>query len=193
MARTGYQFVAACITAALTITTAVSAQQAPAPAKGEAIVATTTVTATVTKIDHQTRQVTVKTAAGKEYSFVADTAARNLGQVKPGDVVTVTYEEALAYEMVKTETHGIVTTTGAAAAAKGAKPAGIVAQQTTATVTVTAIDRSVPSITFTGPRGNSRTIKVLHPEKLEGVKVGDLVQLTYSEALALKVEEAPKK
>jgi len=82
---------------------------------------------------------------------------------------------------------------GAARSEKGAKPAGVVAQQTTATVTVTAIDRSVPSITFTGPRGNSRTIKVLHPEKLEGVKVGDLVQLTYSEALALKVVEAPKK
>jgi hypothetical protein len=34
---------------------------------------------------------------------------------------------------------------------------------------------------------------VLHPEKLQGVSVGDTVEITYTEALAIKVEEAPKK
>jgi len=44
-----------------------------------------------------------------------------------------------------------------------------------------------------GPRGNSETIKVKDPQKLVGVKVGDMVDLTYTESLAIKVEEAPKK
>jgi hypothetical protein len=33
----------------------------------------------------------------------------------------------------------------------------------------------------------------MHPEKLQGVSVGDTVELAYTEAVALKVEAAPKK
>jgi len=33
---------------------------------------------------------------------------------------------------------------------------------------------------------------VRHPEKLQGVAVGDSVEITYTEALAVQVEEAPK-
>ena len=50
----------------------------------------------------------------------------------------------------------------------------------------------VPSITFKGPAGNTRTIRVLHPEKLQGVNVGDTVEVTYTEALAIKVAAAKK-
>jgi ribosomal protein L35AE/L33A len=69
----------------------------------------------------------------------------------------------------------------------------MVGHKTTVTVTVTAIDPKTGSVTFMGPRGNSETVKVRHPEKLQGVAVGDSVEITYSEALAVKVEEAPKK
>jgi hypothetical protein len=34
---------------------------------------------------------------------------------------------------------------------------------------------------------------VKHPEKLQGVNVGDSVELTYAEALAIRVDKAPKK
>lgn len=44
-----------------------------------------------------------------------------------------------------------------------------------------------------GPAGNTRTIKVMRPEKLQGVNVGDTVDITYTKALAIKVEKAPKK
>ena len=60
------------------------------------------------------------------------------------------------------------------------------------TVLITAIDPKAPSVTFKGPAGNTRTVKVMHPEKLQGVNVGDTVEITYTEALAIKVEEAPK-
>ena len=61
------------------------------------------------------------------------------------------------------------------------------------TVTITAIDPHVPSVTFKGPAGNTRTIRVKDPAKLQGVKVGDTVDITYSEAFAVKVEKAPAK
>ncbi len=189
--------VAACVAGAVCLASATLAQEPAkpaAPAKGEAVVASEVVTATVTKIDQKTREVTLKTADGQEYSFVAGDAVKNLAQVKKGDLVTATYTEALAYEVKKGgNAAGMGTNVTTEAAPLGKKPAAAVAQQTTLTVTIAAIDPKVPSVTFRGPAGNTRTIKVRHPEKLQGVNVGDTVEITYTEALAIKVEKAPKK
>lgn len=163
-----------------------------APPKGEAVVSQASVTATVTAIDQKTRAVTIKTADGKESSFVAGPAVKNLAQVAVGDTVTATYTEALLYEVKKGGKAGAETTMAGARAAAGEKPAGVVGQETTVTVTITAIDPKVPSVTFKGPAGNTRTIKVLRPEKLKGVSVGDTVEITYVEALAVSVEKAKK-
>jgi Cu/Ag efflux protein CusF len=192
MKRSHISGMALILAAVASTATTARAQQ---PTAGEAVISSTSVSATVTKIDYKTREVTLKTQDGKEHTIVADSAVRNLAQVKPGDVVTATYAEALAYEVVKkgAKAPGVEQVTGGGRAEPGTKPAGAIGQQTTVTVTVTAIDRSVPSVTFTGPKGNSRTIKVRHPEKLEGVNVGDLVDITYTEALAITVDPAPKK
>jgi len=189
---------AACLAGTLTLATVAGAatpSAAPAAAQsGEAVIASTTVTATVTKIDQKTREVTVKTEDGKESSFVAGPAVVNFDQMKVGDVITAKYAEALVYEVKKGGTAvAPETTVAGGAAAPGAMPAGAVAQQTTVTVLITAIDTKAPSVTFQGPGGKTKTIKVLHPEKLQGVKVGDTVQVTYTEALAITVDKAPKK
>jgi hypothetical protein len=189
---------AACLAGTLSLATVAGAatpSAAPAAApSGEAVIASTTVTATVTKIDQKTREVTVKTEDGKESSFVAGPAVVNFAQMKVGDVITAKYSEALVYEVKKGGTAvAPETTVAGGAAAPGAMPAGAVAQQTTVTVLITAIDTKAPSVTFQGPGGKTKTIKVLHPEKLEGVKVGDTVQVTYTEALAITVDKAPKK
>ena len=185
---------AACLAGASFLATVALAQAPATPQKGEAVVSSVDVTATVTKIDQKTREVTLKAEDGEEYSFVASDDVKNLAQVKQGDVVTVTYAEALAYEVKKGgQAVAPATAVAGGSAAPGMKPKGAIARQTTVTVLITAIDPKVPSVTFQGPKGNTRTIKVLHPEKLQGVKVGDTVEITYTEALAVKVEEAPKK
>ncbi|MDH4165875.1 MAG: hypothetical protein OEV90_05625 [Gammaproteobacteria bacterium] len=174
-----------------------SAADAVAPAatpKGETLVATVEATAVVTAIDQKTREVTLKKEDGTEVTFVAGEDVKNLAQVKPGDVLHVVYGEALAYEVKKGGTTvAPVTAVAGGAAELGQKPEGALARQTTATVVITAIDPQAPSVTFKGHSGEVRTIKVLHPEKLVGVSVGDTVELTYTEALAIKVEEAPAK
>lgn len=174
------------------VTTAQTPATPAAPPKGEALLSSTTVTATVTAIDQKTRTVTVKAADGKESTFVADPAVKNLAQVVVGDVITATYSEALVYEVKKGGKAGTESTMAGAKAAAGEKPAGVIGQQTTVTVTITAIDPKVPSVTFKGPAGNTRTIKVRQPEKLKGVSVGDTVEITYAESLAISVDKAKK-
>jgi hypothetical protein len=185
---------AACLAATLCLATVARAETPAAEPQGEVMMASATVTATVVKINQETRAVTVKADDGKEHTFVASEDVKNLAQVKPGDVITATYGEALAYEVKKGgQVADVATVVGGGAAAPGSRPAAGIARQTTATVLITAIDPKAPSVTFKGPQGNTRTIKVLHPEKLEGVSVGDTVQLTFTEAFAVKVEAAPKK
>ena len=178
-----------------------AAAPAPAPVSapaaapvGNTVVATVELTAIVTAINHATREVTLKKEDGTEVTFVASEDVKNLPQVKVGDVLHVVYAEALAYEVRKGGTTAApVVAVAGGAAELGQRPAGALARQTTATVAITAIDRTVPSVTFQGPAGNTRTIKVLHPERLEGVSVGDTVELTFTEALAIKVVEASAK
>lgn len=185
---------AACLAATLCLANVARAETPAVDPKGEVVMASATVTATVMKINHETREVTVKTEDGEEHTFVASEDVKNLAQVKPGDVITATYAEALAYEVKKGgQVADVATVVGGGAAAPGSRPAGGIARQTTVTVLITAIDPKAPSVTFKGPQGNTRTIKVLHPEKLKGVSVGDTVELTFTEAFAVKVEAAPKK
>jgi len=189
-----YQATLAMVLVALSATTMASAAEPQQALPAEAIVSSTEVTATVTKIDQATREVTLKPDDGDEFSFIASDEVKNLGQVKVGDRVTVTYAEALAYEVKKGgEVASPATVVAGKSAEPGAKPAGAIARQTTATVAIVAIDPKVPSVTFKGPAGNTKTIKVMHPEKLQGVQVGDTVELTYTEALAIKLEAAPAK
>ena len=187
--------VAASVAGALCLATAALAQDAKpaAPPMGEAVISSEQVTATVTKINHKTREVTLKASDGQEYDFVADEAVQNFPQVKKGDVVTATYTEAVAWEVKKGGAAGVDATVAAGAAPIGDKPAAAAGRQVKVTVSITAIDPKAPSVTFKGPAGNTKTIKVKYPERLKGVNVGDTVDITYTEAIALKVEAAAKK
>ena len=152
----------------------------------------------VTKIDATAGKITMRHGPIKNLDMdamnmvfrVQDPAM--LKSLKVGDKVTITYAESFVYEVKKGGSVAHPETAVAGASAKpGMKPEGAIARQTTATVIITAIDRTAPSITFKGPAGNTRTIPVKRPEKLEGVNVGDTVEITYTEALAVKVQEAP--
>ena len=150
--------------------------------------------ATVTAIDHKSRMVTLKGPEGKESTFYVDQRARNLPQVKVGDVVKIAYVESLAWKVNKSKKTASSPEVEAAAARTepGAKPGGGVAQRVSITASIEAIDLDKGTVTLKGPQGNTRTFTARNPENLKKVKVGDLVDITYSEAVALKVEEAPK-
>ena len=57
---------------------------------------------------------------------------------------------------------------------------------------VTAVDPQKSTITLKGPKGNVVTLDVQNPEQFKVVRKGDQVEATYTEALALSVEPAPR-
>ena len=163
-----------------------------APPSGKIDEGTVTGTATVQRIDHKTRHVTLKNPDGTTFTIVAGPEVRNLAQVKKGDVVRVTYHESLAYQVMRagTANPGVAASTDVSRAPLGGMPSGAVTQTTTVRATIAAIDKSASTVTLRGPKGNLTTIKARDPSKLDAVQVGDLVDITYTEALAVAVERA---
>jgi len=152
-----------------------------------------TVTATVESIDLATRAVTLKGPDGKVMGLKVSEEVKNLPQVKVGDKVTVTYYESIAAQIIKPGTGPASAAQQAVATAKpGEKPAGAMVQQVTVIATVESIDKTTQHVTLKGPEGKTVEVKVKNPKNLEGVKVGDEVAITYTEAMAISVEK-PKK
>jgi len=150
--------------------------------------------ATVTAIDKAKRTVTVKGPRGKTKTLTVGKEARNFDQVKVGDMITLTYMEAITLSLEKAEgaKPGKTVTEELKRAAPGEKPAGVMSSQTTIVGTVTAIDAKTQLVTVRGPEGNEVDIKVEDPAKLKNVKTGDLVKATYTEALAISVTTPAK-
>jgi len=150
--------------------------------------------ATVAAIDPKSRMVSLKTPDGKESTFYVDERVRNLPQVKVGDEVRIAYVVALAWKLNKSNkaAPSPEVETAVTRAEPGAKPAGGVARRISFTASVESIDLANGTVTLKGPEGNSRAFKARNPDNLKKVKVGDLVDITYTESVAVKLEPAPK-
>jgi hypothetical protein len=149
--------------------------------------------ATVQSVDQATRMVTLRDAAGKTTTFQAGPDVRNLAQVKPGDRVVVSYQEALLAEVVKKGTGTADASAAAVRAEPGQRPGVGVAEQVRIPVKVYAVDPAQNTIEVTGPRGYNTLFKVKDPKAqafIRGLKVGDEIEVTYREAMAIAVEPA---
>lgn len=154
------------------------------------------VAATVQTIDKAKRLVTLKGPEGNTFVVHAGPEVRNFDQIKVGDQVVARYIEALTLELKK-GTGGIrerVERENAVAAKPGERPGIAAGRQITAIADVVAVDAAKQTVRL---RGVERTIdlKVKDPKQFALVKVGDQVEATFTEAVALSVEPvtaAPK-
>ncbi len=155
----------------------------------EAVV--TTIEATVEKVDHDSRKVTLKGPEGKTITIEVDERVKNLPQVEVGDLVTVEYVEAVAIQVFAPGemTPGINAVTTIGSAKPGEKPAGLAMKEITAVATINAIDKANSLVTLAGTEGRVKTVKASNPENLEKVTVGDKVMITYTEAIGISVTE----
>ena len=156
---------------------------------------TLTTSAKVLSIDRKTRHVTLTDSDGRKFTVVAGPEVRNLAQMKKGDVVRINYHQSIAYEVKKPDkaTAGVTATSRSSRAAAGKKPAGAVSDAVTVRFTIAAIDKAAGEASLRDPRGEVTVVKVKDPSKLDAVQVGDVVDVTYTEALAIDVESDDKR
>jgi len=148
-------------------------------------------TAVVEAINHETREVTLRGPEGNSSSFVASEEARNLDQVSVGDIVVAEYEQSLSIEVF--ENDGSVPGAGEVMAAGrselGEMPGIAAVDSTVVTATVEEINLENNTFKLKGPSGEVQEYVARDPENLKKAAVGDLVVITYTEAVALSVEK----
>ncbi len=154
---------------------------------------TTTVTAVVTAIDHETRVVTVRKTDGEEITFTASEEARNLDQVSVGDILKAEYESTVSIEVMANDgmEPDAMMASAMARTEKGQMP-GIAAMDATIVVaTVEEINLEMNTFKLKGPDGEVTEYVARNPDNLRRSAVGDLVVITTTEAIAITVEKQP--
>ena len=147
-----------------------------------------TETGTVEAIDAPTRAVTLKKPDGTFVTTVAGPDITRFAELKIGDTVNVRYYENVIVRVKQPGEPDVVSGAKGTTGSEQVLPGGTRAKQVTITATITAIDPTAPSITFTGPHGWKYTSKVQDTVALAKVKVGDKVDIVWTEATLVSVE-----
>jgi Cu/Ag efflux protein CusF len=193
-------FLSASVSAVLAQTSTTPAP-APAPEKSEGKPAMgearqVKMRGTISAIDKEKSTITLKGQKGRTITLDVQDPSK-LETLKVGDPVVGTYIEAIAIEVKKAGSGvpGAAVEERRAGSKPGENPAGVMARQVTVTATVTGVNKQAPSVTIKGPSGKVETVKVKDAKNIANVKAGDLVEITYVQALAVALDKpapAPK-
>jgi len=150
-----------------------------------------TVSALVEVINHETREVTLRKNDGSTVSFVASEEARNLDQVKVGDVLVVEYIETLDIQVMAVEDAKAEAAMAemVARTKEGEMPGMAKMEAMVITAIVEEINLSDNTFKLKGPQGNIQQYTARDPENLKKAAVGDLVVITQTKAIALTVQK----
>lgn len=148
---------------------------------------TQTVTATVEAIEQSARQLYLKKSDGTYEVVYVPQEIKRFDTLKVGDKITARYYENVVLRLQQPGAKPVDEASRAVnPSAQGT--GGTAARQRTITATITALDMKVPSVTFSGPRGWNYTTRVEDKAALAKVKVGDKVDITWTEAMLVSVD-----
>ena len=153
--------------------------------------AAVTATATIQAIDSTTRSLTLRNEKGEEDTFSVGPDVKRFNELKVGDKInndglTNRWSSSCANRAPRRPRP---LTQWLPAAPRRCRAVRLPTEQTR-TVTVKAVDPNVPSITVTTPDGCTVTRMIEDKKNIEGVKAGDRIDITYTQALLVSAEPA---
>jgi hypothetical protein len=147
-----------------------------------------TITASIEAIDTPNRTLTVRKTDGTYQSVYVPQDIKRFDQLKVGQKVSLRHYETVVFRVQPPGTKPVDEASRSTTPASQGT-AGTVARQRTITATIAAIDPAVPSVTFTGPNGWKYSSRVQDKSLLSKVKVGDKVDITWTDATLVSVED----
>ena len=145
-------------------------------------------TGIVEAIDPAARTATIKKSDGTVVTIVARPDLKRFDEVKVGDKISARFYENVVVRVKRSDEPSVDTATRGTTGSEQVLPGGTKARQWTITATISAIDLDTPSITFTGPNGWKYSSKVQDASALAKVKVGDRVDIVWTEAVLVSLE-----
>lgn len=148
---------------------------------------------TILNVDPIKNTVTVRGPEGREETVEVGADIRKRDKLKPGDQVDTHYLRAIALQVLPAQSDQPgIEYSGGTNASNDADNSVIQSHYTeTVTTTLSAIDMVHDTVTLTGADGHARIIDVRELDKRDDfakLKVGDLVRVTYVEALAISLD-----
>ena len=177
--------------ALLVLSVALSATFVSAQQPTEVVRDQITLRGRVEAVDAKARTVTIRGDRGNVVTL--DMPMAGAPQLQVGDLVSVAYYDRVAVRLKPAGEEAVDRTDPpVATATPGVLPEATVASQRVTTVTITGWDPALRVVTFTGPGGTvytRRLIDATDAKVMAGLKVGDRVDVTRTEAVKLTVEE----
>ena len=176
------------ILSALVLTLMSHAVQAPAPAPN-VVAGESTTTATVDRIERSSRVVTLRSAENVFQTVYVDPSVKAFDDLKTGDVITVRYAQSVVVQVRPGAALSDPRDVTAEAQKAGKKQ---VIQQVKAVVTVEGIDPQGLSIEYRTKDGRKVMRPVFDKRLLEGLHVGDRIEVTLTRERAVSVERVQR-
>lgn len=152
-----------------------------------------TMRGTVTDIDKETRDITLMNTEGGLVTVTAGEEVKRFDEIAVGDIVEFDYymyikaefREPTAEELA--EPVQVLLEEGVAP--EDMDPGAVVGAVVKAVVTIEALNRPSMQATVSGPNGNYVVIPMEDAEFMTQLRIGQVVILTYGEAMAVSLEK----
>jgi hypothetical protein len=155
-----------------------------------------TIAVTVQAINLETRELTLKGAAGNVFSLIADEKIKRLNEVHVGDEIVLDYSVSMAAEVRPPTAEELAkpySVVEDATKAKAGETPGVEGYKIIeAVVTIVGLDREAQTVSAKGPKGNVIDVRVKDPAVIDKLHVGDVALVVYTESFALRLEKARK-
>lgn len=164
---------------------------APAPLPAAEVDGAVAASATVVRVEPRRRLVTLEMPDGRRITVRAHARAGDLETLHPGDIVAARYYEsvAIAVKRPSEATPGVVAE-DVRVPRPGRDAGAAEARVVTVTARITAVDAATGRITLEAADAHPVTLKVHDAAVLADIRAGELVQVTFTEAVALALERA---
>lgn len=148
----------------------------------------TQLTGTIARIDADSREVTVVGTDGRETVIACGPEVKNFDRLNVGDVVEMETTQALALELRKGSSAEVSRTIerATASASPDETPGGTAGVRMRVIAEVMAVDADTQTVTLRGPE-RTMDLAVKDPKQFQNIAVGDRIEATYVEAMAVQV------
>jgi hypothetical protein len=151
-----------------------------------------TITATVDAIEHASRSLTLRKPDKTVSTIKVPKEYVRFDALKVGDKVTATYYDNIVLRVKEKGEKDVNSLNESLIPTPGAKPGFTIGSQRAITATITAIDPKIPSISLSGPNGWNYSSRVEDKDALKQVKVGDRLDILWTEAVMLSATPPAK-
>ena len=136
------------------------------------------------------RELTLVDGSGDSATVQLGPEIEGFHRLEVGDTVTFRYCESSAYALRKPDQPRVLPSSSGEAIVErgqGPNPGAALSRQQTATLTIVSVDAEAPSLTVLTEDGRRLSFRPFQPAEVERLEIGDLMDVTYAQALAIRV------